>query len=92
MYGCSLPEQWKPVENRQASPVRDFERCVKDTPSTRKNLIHLVLQPYSWEIFSGKALECSSWNIQHNVPVGTLDHPASFTVTSWGHRAALEAG
>jgi len=45
--GPTRPEQWNPVENRHASPVRDLERCVKDTPSVGKTMIRLVLQLYS---------------------------------------------
>jgi hypothetical protein len=43
-------ELWKPVENHPRQPVRDFERCVKDTPAIRKRVIRMALQLYSWEI------------------------------------------
>jgi hypothetical protein len=70
--GRSRSELWKPVENRRGSALREFERCVKDTPPGGNSLIRLVLQLYSWEMLFAKTLKCSSWNIQHNVPVGTL--------------------
>ncbi len=59
------------MENQLDASLRDFERCVKDTPTIRNRVIRMALQLYSWEILfaniasvfpSEHSAQCSSRN------------------------------